>query len=150
MTEKALYAEDLGHYWKTSQAGWDGWIEKAKREIISAGGREIKEAFGRDVGGSAFMIGFVIGADRFRIVWPVLPSRGKDQRAAQIQAATLLYHDVKARCLSAKVIGYRASFFSYIELPDGRTAMQASVSELSAGIPLLFEMNKHPALVAQN
>jgi hypothetical protein len=47
----------------------------------------------------------------------------------------LMYHDVKAKCLFATVFGIRAAFFSYLLLPDGRTAINATIPELQQGIP---------------
>jgi hypothetical protein len=41
--------------------------------------------------------------------------------------------------MSATVFGARAAFFTYWMLPDGRTAANASLPELSAGIPSLFQ-----------
>ncbi len=139
---KQLYAEDVGHYWKTGTSSPDTWIDKAKREITSVGGRIEQEAFVSDADGrSAFMLGFTIGSDAFRAIWPVLPTRTKgNERAARIQAATMLYHDVKARCVSAKVLGARAAFFTYLMLPDGRTAAQASTPELGERFPKLLSV----------
>ncbi len=136
----ALYAEDVGHYWKTGTSSPDTWIDKAKREIVSVGGRVNQEAFGSDSEGrSAFLLDFTVKEDRFCAVWPVLPTRTKgNERAARIQAATMLYHDVKARCVSAKVLGVRAAFFTYLMLPDGRTAAQASAPEIAASYPRLL------------
>jgi hypothetical protein len=133
-----LYAEDVGHYWKTSRASPETWLEKAGKEIGRAGGVVEAEGFGREGDKAAYMLKFRLGGDGFKIVWQVLPSRGGDGRAARIQAATALYHDVKSRCVSAKWMGKRAAFLSYLELPDGRTASQASAPELLAGIPQMF------------
>lgn len=134
-----IYAEDVGNYWKTSTAGPDTWIDKTKAEIKAAGGRVIRDAFGNDEGGNAaFMIEFTFGADAFRAVWPVLPSRTRAERAARIQAATFLYHEVKARCMSAKVLGAKVSFFGYMVLPDGRTASQLAMPELTTQYPKLL------------
>jgi len=126
-----IYAEDI-NYWKTSTAAPDAWIDKAKAEIRAAGGRVLNEAFGADQDGrAAFMLDFTFGRDRFRAVWPVLsPRNPKDTRAARVQAATLLYHDVKAKCVSAKVHGVRAAFFQYAVLGDGRTAAQVAEPDL--------------------
>lgn len=108
-----IYAEDVGNYWKTSTAAPDSWIDKTKAEIRAAGGEVLKEAFGDQDGRAAFMLEFTFGADTFRAVWPVLPTRKPaDARAARVQAATMLYHDVKSKCVSAKVHGLRAAFFS--------------------------------------
>lgn len=135
------YAEDV-NYWKSGQSSPDTWIEKAKAEIKAAGRRFIGEAFGSEAGGrSAFMLEFEFSNERFRAVWPVLPTRTKTaaaERAARIQAATMLYHDVKARCVSAKVLGARSAFFSFLLLPDGRTAAQAAAPEVAQLFPKLL------------
>lgn len=134
--QKLPYAEDI-NYWQTGQTAADTWIDKAKKEIKSAGGKVIGDVFGNDAltGRSAFMIQFSFGQDAFKLVWPVLPSRSGKERAARIQAATMLYHDVKARCVSAKVIGNRAAFFTYILLPDGQSAASVELTEV---LPALF------------
>lgn len=134
-----VYAEDV-NYWKTSQVSPDTWIDKAKREIENAGGKVHGEAFGRDENGrAAFMLDFAFGTERFRAIWPQLPTySGKDDRAARIQAATMLYHDIKAKCVAAKVHGPRAAFFQFLTLPDGRTAPQAANAELTALWPKML------------
>jgi hypothetical protein len=125
------YAEDV-NYWQTERVptSAEKWIDKTKAEIKAAGGRVINEAFGSMDGRAAYMLEFTFGVDRFRAVWPVLISKTKNERAARIQAATMLYHDEKAKCMSAKVHGERAAFFQYAVLPDGRTAAQLSTPEL--------------------
>lgn len=136
---KIIYAEDVGNYWKTSTVAPDTWIEKTKAEIKAAGGRVIRDAFGDEEGRAAYMIEFTFGADAFRAVWPVLPTRKPtDVRAARIQAATMLYHDTKSKCVSAKVHGLRAAFFQYAVLPDGRTAAQVAAPELTLAYPKLL------------
>lgn len=132
-----VYAEDV-NYWKTGTSSADTWIDKAKAEIKTAGGKVLNEAFGSMDGRAAFMLEFTFGADRFRAVWPVLPSKTKAERAARIQAATMLYHDVKAKCVGAKVHGVRAAFFQYAVLPDGRTAAQVAVPELLEMYPKML------------
>lgn len=132
-----VYAEDV-NYWKTGTSGPDTWIDKAKAEIKTAGGRVLNEAFGSSDGRAAFMLEFTFGADRFRVVWPVLTSKTKAERAARVQAATMLYHDVKAKCVSAKVHGARAAFFQYAVLPDGRTAAQVAAPELLEMYPKML------------
>lgn len=134
-----LYAEDVGNYWKTGTRAPDAWIDLAKKEIGSAGGKVLSEAYGRDdTGRAAFMLEFAFASERFRAIWPVLKSRTNNEKAARIQAATMLYHDVKARCVSAKVLGTRAAFFSYLLLPDGRTAAQVAAPELVTLYPKLL------------
>jgi hypothetical protein len=133
-----LYAEDV-NYWKTGTSGPDVWIDKAKAEIRAAGGKVLGEAFGNSDGRAAFMLEFAFGADRFRVVWPVLTSKTKADRAARVQAATMLYHDVKAKCVSAKVHGMRAAFFQYAVLPDGRTAATVATPELLQLYPKMLK-----------
>ena len=137
---KELYAEDLGHYWQTSQTSPDTWIEKARREIVSVGGTITLDAFGSEPlsGRAAFVLEFQIAGDRYRLTWPVLRSRTGREKAARIQAATLLYHDVKARCLSAKVLGACKAFFSYVLLPDGRAAGDAATPDVARLLPAMF------------
>lgn len=132
------YAEDI-NYWQTGKSPADSWMDKTKRQIQALGGKVLGEGFGSDGDGrAAFMLSFKIGEDTFKVIWPVLPTRSKNERAARIQAATMLYHDVKAKCISATVVGVRAAFFSYWMLPDGRTATEASAPELMRGVPALF------------
>lgn len=93
----------------------DTWTERAIKQIEKLGGKVLTEAFGSEpaTGRSAFMIGFEINNDKFKLAWPVLPTKtaGGNERAARIQAATMLYHDVKARCITATVLGSRKAFF---------------------------------------
>lgn len=130
------YADKVS-YWKTSQSTPDTWIERTKKVIKEYGGSILGEAFGSDSNGhAAFMIAFKMQDENFKIIWPVLPVRKtKDQTAARVQAATLLYHDVKARCISATVLGARTAFFNYLMLEDGRTAAQLASPELIEVIP---------------
>lgn len=138
-THKIPFAEDC-NYWQSGKSAPDTWIDKAKREITGVGGKLLGDAYGNDAltGRSAYMIQFKLGDDHFKLVWPVLQSRSRNQKAAQIQAATMLYHDVKARCVSAKVLGVRAAFFTYLMLPDGRNASEASSEELVAALPAML------------
>lgn len=127
-----IYAEDVGNYWKTSQSSPDAWIDKAKKEIKSIGGKIITEIYGMDdTGHSAFSLVFQIGTDTFKIVWSVLPTRqSKDEKAAKVQAATMLYHDVKHKVVMAKVKGVRTSFFEYLMLPNGQVLSSVSGDHL--------------------
>ena len=135
-----MYAEEL-NYWQTSTVSPDTWIDKAKKLIADFGGRILADAFGADGDGrSAFMIAFEISGDRFKIIWPVLKSRSGNEKAARRQAATFIYHDVKAKCLSATVLGARSAFFSYLLLPDGRTVSEASDSEVINLLPSIVRL----------
>lgn len=135
------YAEKL-NYWKTSAIVPDTWIEKTKTLIEKFGGRMIQEGFGREseTGNAAFMLIFEIGGDHFKIVWPVLPTRdGKGELAAKKQAATFMYHDVKAKCLAATVLGARTAFFSYLLLPDGRSVAELAEPDLVDQLPKMLK-----------
>lgn len=133
------YADEV-NYFKTGTTAPDTWIDNAKKEISRAGGKVLSEAFGCDGDGrAAYLLEFAFGSEHFRAVWSVLPVRNpKDERAARIQAATMLYHDIKAKCVSAKVHGARAAFFQYLALPDGRTAAQLAAPELTEAWPKLL------------
>ena len=134
------YAEDVGNYWKTSQSAPDTWMQRAAREIEKAGGDIVGEAFGAEpaTGRAAYMLSFRLDGASFRVVWPVLLSKAGNVKAARRQAATMLYHDVKARAISSRVLGARAAFFSYLLLPDGRVANQIATPELADSIPKLL------------
>ena len=136
------FAEKL-NYWKTSSSSPDIWIERASKQIEKLGGIVYGHAFGKmpETGSSAYMLTFEIEGERYRIVWPVLPTKSKAKdvdKAAKRQAATFLYHDVKARCLSATVLGSRAAFFSYLLLPDGGTAAEHSIEQIDGFLPKLL------------
>lgn len=141
------YAEDI-NYWKTSKSAPDTWIDRAKRQIEGMGGEVLSEVFGTQLGRSAFMLHFEIGEDQFKAVWPVLPSKSGNERAAKIQAATLLYHDVKAKVIKATVFGARVAFFEHWLLPDGRTTAEASVADLMRGVPQLLMGSVAPQIEA--
>lgn len=148
MTE-TLHAEDVGHYWKTSKTAPDTWIERAKQQITKAGGVILGEGFVSETEGrAAYMLAFRFGETLFKAVWPVLPSKGGDTHAARVQAATMLYHDVKARCVATKVLGARAAFFNWLVLPDGRTTSEAALDELADQVPLMLGGGAAPRLPA--
>ena len=93
------------------------------------------------------MLAFEIEGERYKVVWPVLVTQSGNEKAARIQAATMLYHDVKAKCISAAVLGVRSAFFSYLMLPDGRSAAELATPELDEMLPNLFSI---PQLNAGN
>jgi hypothetical protein len=134
-----IHAESV-NYWKTSRTSSDTWIEKTKRQIEKLGGQVLMEGFSREsvTNRAAFVLAFVIGEDRFKVVWPVLPSKSGNEKAAKVQAATMLYHDVKAKCVSSAVLGARGAFFSFLMLPSGQTAMEMSTPDLVQAIPEMF------------
>lgn len=129
------------NYWQTSRSSADSWVEKAIKEIKGIGGTVTSEAFGSEphTGRSAFLLVFTAGGQQFKIIWPVLPSKSGNDRAAKIQAATFLYHDVKAKCMVAKVFGARKAFFEYLMLPDGRITSELTGSEITNLLPEMFQ-----------
>lgn len=134
------FAEDVGHYWKTSKSSPDVWIDRAKKQVEKLGGIVLAEGFGNEplANHSAYMLAFKINDDHFKVVWPVLPSRTDNEKAARVQAATMLYHDIKAKSISSAVLGIRAAFLSFLVLPTGQSAGEMSTPELLRAIPSLF------------
>jgi hypothetical protein len=136
------YAEDL-NFWATGKSDPGKWIDAAKRQLKALGGEFKGEGFGSDADGrAAFMLAFEIKGDKFKIIWPVLKSKSGNERAARTQAATTLYHYVKAVCLYAAVVGTRTAFFSHFMLSDGRVASEVSGYELAEMTPRMLLAGK--------
>jgi hypothetical protein len=135
------FAETIS-YWKTSSSSPDVWIAKAIDIIRKLGGANIAEGFGSVDGRAAYAISFEFGGDRFRSAWPT--KRPDDFRAARIQAATLVYHDAKAKSLAASVMGVRTAFIGNLLLPHGKTTAEASNDELLIAVksPLKLTVSK--------
>lgn len=134
------YAEDC-NYFKTSQSGADDWLDRAGKLIEDFGGTVLRSAYGFEAqdGRAAYMLEFMLFDDTFRSVFPVLPTRIKGhERAARVQAVTILYHDIKAKIMTAQILGTRSAFFSYLVLPSGQTAAMVSMPELMRNIPLML------------
>ena len=132
MTDKIII-ENLP-YWKTSKSSPDTWIERTVKLILDFNGELINQAQGMDYrsGSAAFLIIFKLQGDTFKIVFPVLePKKQSDMRAAKVQAATILYHDVKSRLISAEILGARNVFFGNLLLKNGVTAAELENPELS-------------------
>lgn len=128
------FAENIS-YWKTSKSTSGSWLDKAADVITKLGGEVTMKAEGQQFGRKAFLIDFQFLPERFRVIWPVLPTKGNDSKAAERQAATMLYHDVKAKALKASVFGAKAAFFEYQLLPDGRTINQIASVQLLDYLP---------------
>ncbi len=123
-------------YWKTGKSSPESWVQKACQEIERAGGTVnlcLPSAMQR--GRTAHVIGFSVDGDVFKLVWPVLEHDAEDIVVAKRQAATMMYHDVKTRCVAARVFGARWAFTAELCLPDGRTAGQLSTPELTDALP---------------
>lgn len=128
--QKTVYAQDV-NYWKTGTTAPDTWIEKAIDEITDVGGFVTGNAFANIGGRQVYSLLFMMGGDEYRVNWPVLPLDPNkrrtaaqiktDERSARIQAATFLYHDVKAKCMVMKIMGAAAAFMQYRLLPEGST-----------------------------
>jgi hypothetical protein len=133
-----VYAEDV-NYWKTSVKSPDSWLEDTKSLIQSIGGKILSDMIATMDGKTAIMIQFQIADDRYKIVYPILTIRKEaDRAAAKRQAATAMYHEVKALIVSAKFRSIRGAFHSYLVLPDGRTAGDLSAHEIAEAIPTPF------------
>lgn len=134
-----VYAEDV-NYWMSSNAAPDTWIDKTRKLIASVDGVVQGYMFGEMEGRAAYVLTFTINGDRFRLSWPVLPSRTGKPMAAQRQAATMMYHDVKSRVVAAKVLGPRTAFIPWLLLPGGHTVAESSAPELVEQIPRLLAL----------
>lgn len=131
------YAEDMP-YWKSGQSQPDTWLDKAEAIIEKLGGEVSMRAQGKQDGRKAYLLDFEFQPNRFRAIWPVLPTKndkGASIKAAERQAATMLYHDVKARSLRANIFGPRTAFFEFLVLGDGRTAGQLTNQQLISLTP---------------
>lgn len=133
------YAENV-NYWKTGKSSPDIWLEKAKTEIRRVGGVIAGSVIASDeiAGRYAFMLVFSLGNDKFKMTWPVLKTKTGNLKAARIQAATALYHEVKAACVKVKFLGARSAFFAYLMLDDGRTASEVGGNELTEILPRML------------
>ncbi len=136
-------AEDI-NYWKSGTSQPDKWLEQAVKQIEKLEGKVVMYGFGQDpkTGNKVYMMAFEIQGQAYKVIWPILSTRSGNELAAKKQAATMLYHDIKAKCLTATVLGHQQAFFSYMLLPDGRSTSEASFEELAAGIPYLSQNTK--------
>jgi hypothetical protein len=118
----------------------DACLEKTIGLLEQFGGEVLASGFGNEhvTGRCVYMIRFTACGESFRLIWPVLPSDTGDSFAARRQAATMIYHSVKSRCIEAQVLGVRVAFFLWLELPDGRPACQLAGQELLEEIPRAF------------
>ena len=137
--DKQTYAEQC-NYWKTSKSSPDSWVEKSIGLIEQFGGTVLASGYGNENATcrAAYMLHFELECERFRIIWPVLPSETGDTFSARRQAATMMYHDIKAKCVASQALGARVAFFCWAELPDGRAAFQLSGQELLEETPRML------------
>jgi len=130
------YAEDL-NYWKTSKQSPGHFLEKASEFLIANGAEVRTTAKGTNNGQAAYLIEFAVDGDRFRIVWPVLESSAGNVKAAERQAATMLYYDVKSRAIRLAIGGARTAYFEFLMLPDGRTMGELASNAITDAARLL-------------
>ena len=133
---------DEVNYWKTSRTAADAWVGKSISLLRKLGATDIAEAFGSRNGNAAFILAFAIDGESFRIAWPVLPNRKPgEEAAARVQAATLLYHDCKAKALSAAILGPRTAFIGALLLPGGHTVAEASLPAIAEHVRAVALLN---------
>lgn len=128
------------NYWKTSRTSPDVWVDMTLALIEQFEGEVLASGYGheRQTGRAAYMIRFRVADETFRMTWPVLPTETGDEVSARRQAATMLYHDVKAKCVSAQVLGARVAFFAWLELPNGQPACQLTDAQLLDEVPRML------------
>lgn len=127
---KLPYAHDM-NYWQTSKSPAGAWIDKSIDLIEKHGGHVLMSAKGNHMESTAYCIEFTFNDEKFKAVWPVLESKyTNEEKACERQAATMLYHDIKARCMKLAIFGARYTFFDMILLEDGRIAGQLSNDEI--------------------
>ena len=132
---------ERANYWKTGERGADTQLDRAAQLIIDAGGVIKARGLGMFGGNEAVLLGYELDGESYRITWPALPTRSdspKDRRAARIQAATFVYHDVKAKCMAAQVLGTRTAMLPYLLTANGRTVAELSNPELEKSLPKLL------------
>lgn len=135
-SRKFIYAEDVGHYWKTSQKSPDAWLSDAKKLIKAIEGIVTKELVGTIGDNSAIMLEFIHQGQIYRIIYNVLPSKTNQEKAAKIQAATMLFHEVKMLVVLAKAQGVRGAFARHLVLGSGVPIWQATNIDIEKS-PLL-------------
>ena len=131
------YAEKCS-YWKTSKSSADDWHEKTTALIEKFGGIVTSSGFGSSGGKQAYMIEFEFEGDQYKTIWPALESELGDQKSARKQAATMLYHDTKAKLISAQALGFKTAMFQWYRVPDGRSAFELADQELISHVPQLL------------
>ena len=124
-------------YWKTGRSSPDEWIRKARDQLERVGGTITESGNIMQHGREVVLIGFRLDGDQFRIVWPVMGHEPNENLAAVRQAATMLYHDVKARCVAVLVKGARWAFHAELLLPDGETVGTLSDDRLMKLLPAM-------------
>ena len=138
------YAESVNYY-KTGRTAADKKLDQTSRLIEDVGGEIHMKMLGMMYGRSAVILGFTLDGVPHQIAWPILETkRGeKDTTAARLQAATFVYHDVKAKVVSYQVLG--AAAFADIRMIESRnsTPRQALYDGDPADLDLLENKQNH-------
>ena len=130
MSERELpYGHKLP-YWKTSQSSPDRWCEKTAAIISKLGGTDIGQMFATMNGRGTFVLSFRFGGRLYRVIWPIMRHRDGEERAARIQAATLMYHDCKSKAVSAAALGVDIAFAGQRVLANDKTVAECSADYL--------------------
>lgn len=138
-------AEDV-NYWRTGSSAPDTWIDKCCKLIAEVDGALIQKGMIWQSGRSVCLIVFSIGDDTYRVGWPVLTTRDgdSDDRRARIQAATFMYHDVKAKVMTAKVLGPRCAFIGNLLVTKNSTIGELTHGQLQKSLPQLVAIGDAP------
>lgn len=127
------YAEEIS-YWKTSKASPDDWLDKIRRMINEEGGRIESQMYVAQEEQAGYILMFNLDGNRYKVAWPVLKTKTNNGLSyARVQAVTLMYHDIKNRLLSAKILGYRSAFLPFLLVPGGKTVSESLPMMLGAG-----------------
>lgn len=122
-----LYAEDLP-YWK-SGTQYNRAIEEAVNTLGKYGANVTMNGQFVIDGDKVLAVQFSLDGDEYRIVERVILPRKRttaNDRAAEIQAAAALKHNVKARVNQYLRNGARSAFMSALILPNGKVAHEES------------------------
>lgn len=135
------YAEDCP-YWKTGRSDPSTIMGQITQMIEDNGGKILQELQGTVAGKAGFLLEFELDGDTYRVTWPVLESRYENPDrsfplAAKRQAVTFMKHDIKAKVMSAKVLGARAAFSPYLITERGATVMEAVQAETQGVVRML-------------
>ena len=133
---------DRANYWKTGERSADTQLDRSSQLIMDAGGVINARGIGMFGGNESVLLGYELDGESYRIVWPVLVPRNensmKDRRAARIQAATFVYHDVKSKCMAAQILGTRTAMLPYLLTANGRTVAELTNPELEKSLPKML------------
>ena len=109
-------------YWKSGTSSPDSWFDKVENLIEKYGGTIHSRVVARSGHNEGIMIGFTIAGESFKLTWPVLPPKNPNDRlAATRQAATMIYHDTKARVNRLAIFDPKVVFADWLLLENGRT-----------------------------